>query len=401
MKNIATTPLEIRPRSVRMGKLHAAIGKAVTELLDELASFDEERVWRTDGATDPVSWLTFELGLLPRTARDWLDVARALPELPELRRRLDTGELSFDQVRPLIRIATPENEVELAELAENMTAAEIARMVRRAQEIPKEDVVAQEPERVLTWWWQMDDRFLHLKGTLPAAEGALVERALMRLAIVDRDAHTEHYHRPTAERAADALAAMASQSLGADGDSDRATVVVHVSAEALASAEGVAVVEHGPVIAVEAARRMACDGRWQVVVDGPDGAPIGIGRTSRRIPPWLSRMVRERDEGCRFRGCGRTRWTHAHHIEHWANGGPTDLDNLITLCGYHHRKVHNEGWSIEGDPSGDVVFVSPGGWPLHPARVLPAKLALEAFHLDRIERRYQARITAAAVDRGS
>ena len=401
MRDTATMPDEIRSRALRMGSLHASLASTMTALLDELAEFDDDEAWRADGAADMMSWLTYELGLLPRTARAWVGVARSLGELPELRRRLTTGSLSFDQVRALCRIATPEDELELAEIATNMTAAEVERMVRKAQEIPKEEVVAQEPDRVLTWWWQPDDRFMHLTGKLPAAEGALVEKALMRMVIKNRDEPSADYHRPIAERAADALAAMASQSLGADGDADRATVVVHVSADALASAQGVAVVEDGPVISIETARRLACDARWQLIVDGPGGVPVGIGRTSRRIPAWLSRMIRERDEGCRYPGCGRTRWNHAHHIEHWANGGPTDLDNLITLCGYHHRLIHDGGWTIRGNPNGEVDFVTPCGVPLRPARVLPEELEFEAYHLERIEGVYAGRMAEAAAARGS
>jgi hypothetical protein len=397
MKNIATPPAEIRPWAFRMGRLHAAVASAMTELVDELASFDADEVWRDDGATDVVSWLTYELGLLPRTARAWVDVARALMELPELRRRLESGELSFDQVRALCRIATPDDELELAEMATDMTAAQIERMVRKAKEIPKEDVAAQEPERVLTWWWESDDRFMHLEGKLPAAEGALVEKALLRIASQDRDWPAEWGFRPMAERAADSLALMASEALARDGDADRATVVVHVSADALAAAQGVAVIEDGPVIAVETARRLACDSRWLLVADGPNGAPLGVGRTSRRIPAWLTRMIRERDEGCRFPGCGRTRWTHAHHIEHWSNGGPTNIDNLITMCGYHHRRIHDEGWAIRGDPNGEVEWVTPHGWTMQPARVLPARERWEKFRIAEIDALYldrRARIAA-------
>lgn len=60
-------------------------------------------------------------------------------------------------------------------------------------------------------------------------------------------------------------------------------------------------------------------------------------------PGWLVRRIRRRDGGCRFPGCGRTRWTDSHHIVHWADGGATDSDNLITLCGFHHRFVHRRG----------------------------------------------------------
>ena len=65
-------------------------------------------------------------------------------------------------------------------------------------------------------------------------------------------------------------------------------------------------------------------------------------------------------------GCERARWVHAHHLVHWANGGPTDLDNLATLCGYHHRLVHDGGWRIEGSPNGDLIFIRPDGRPYQP-----------------------------------
>ena len=112
-----------------------------------------------------------------------MDVASRLHELPELRHRLASGELSLEQVRALCKIATPDDERELADTAADMTAAELERMARKAQEITREQLDRdEEPRRSLTWMWQPDDRFLHLTGVLPAAEGALVERALLRLA---------------------------------------------------------------------------------------------------------------------------------------------------------------------------------------------------------------------------
>ncbi len=70
---------------------------------------------------------------------------------------------------------------------------------------------------------------------------------------------------------------------------------------------------------------------------------------------------RHRDQGCRFPGCERTRWTHSHHRIDWAQGGPTDLDNLITLCPHHHRLAHEGGWTIEGNPDEELRFVRPDG----------------------------------------
>ena len=115
MRNAATAPVTVRPAATRIGRLHSAVAGAMHDLLTELASFADDGLWRDDGATDMVSWLTYELGLLPRNARAWMDVAKRLHELPELRRRLASGELSLDQVQALCKIATPDDERELAD----------------------------------------------------------------------------------------------------------------------------------------------------------------------------------------------------------------------------------------------------------------------------------------------
>ncbi len=71
--------------------------------------------------------------------------------------------------------------------------------------------------------------------------------------------------------------------------------------------------------------------------------------------------IDRRDKGCRFPGCTYTEFTNVHHIEHWADGGLTNLDNLVTLCGRHHRAVHELGWTVSGDADGVLTFTSPHG----------------------------------------
>ena len=124
-------------------------------------------------------------------------------------------------------------------------------------------------------------------------------------------------------------------------------------------------VEDGPLLPTETARRLACDSRWQLFADF-EGQTVGIGRISRRIPASLLRALRLRDRCCRFPGCERTRWLHAHHLVHWANGGRTDLENLVLLCGDHHRFVHEGGWTISGDPNNGIEFITRHGRPYAP-----------------------------------
>lgn len=212
-----------------------------------------------------------------------------------------------------------------------LSAAQLEALARTARAVSREQDAGAHARRGLRWRWDHDHHWLRVSGRLPHADGAVVVAALDRLAEqAPPDPVAGVYERHEA-RAADALVELASTRLGADADADRATVVVHVDAAVLEGAPGNAVVEDGPPVSGTTARRLACDARLQVVVDGPDGRPVGVGRTTRSVPPWLTRLVRRRDGGCRFPGCGRTRWTHAHHRHHWAHGGSTDLDNLSAL----------------------------------------------------------------------
>jgi hypothetical protein len=88
---------------------------------------------------------------------------------------------------------------------------------------------------------------------------------------------------------------------------------------------------------------------------------IGMGRITRVPPTWLLRQVRYRDGGCRFPGCGTKAFTQAHHIVFWRDGGSTDLDNLATLCSWHHKLVHEYGWWIKGSAQGDLRWYRPDG----------------------------------------
>ena len=98
---------------------------------------------------------------------------------------------------------------------------------------------------------------------------------------------------------------------------------------------------------------------------GPDGGILDVGRRRRTIPPATRRALESRDRGCRFPGCG-SRFTDAHHVVHWADGGETKLDNLVLLCRVHHRLLHEAGFRLELNPwpGGRPVFYDRRGLPV-------------------------------------
>ncbi len=79
------------------------------------------------------------------------------------------------------------------------------------------------------------------------------------------------------------------------------------------------------------------------------------------MPPALLRALRIRDGGCRFPGCTHRAFVEAHHIEHWARGGETNLENTVLLCFAHHRAVHEEGFRIARVGDGSLLFIEPSG----------------------------------------
>jgi len=143
---------------------------------------------------------------------------------------------------------------------------------------------------------------------------------------------------------------------------ERYQVVLHVEPPSLSAdgETGMSEMEDGTRVSAETARRLACDAAVVEVEKGPDGSVLDVGRRTRSVPPALRRALEARDRGCRFPGCG-LRFTDAHHIEHWADGGATSLRNTVLLCRRHHRLVHEEGYRVFSDVEGRIVFFTPRG----------------------------------------
>ena len=114
----------------------------------------------------------------------------------------------------------------------------------------------------------------------------------------------------------------------------------------------------------EAARRVACDAGLVVLRHTPDGDVLDVGRRTRTVPTALRRALEGRDHNqCQFPGCSSRRCD-AHHVVHWADGGETQLSNLVSLCRFHHRVVHEAGFRVVADSVGRFRFLRPDGAPL-------------------------------------
>jgi hypothetical protein len=206
---------------------------------------------------------------------------------------------------------------------------------------------------------------------LPAEIGALVMKAL--------DIAVESLPRPErvpagTSRQADSFSARRADALGRVAESflahdvlespgtDRQQIVVHVAAETLRrGVAGCCEIEHGPSIPAASARRLSCDATVVSLIEDENGEPLSVGRRTRVISSPLRRLLTARDKGCRFPGCCNARYIDMHHIKHWANGGETKPSNLVSLCRFHHRAVHEGGFEVEVLDDGALRFVRPDG----------------------------------------
>ncbi|MCX6492688.1 MAG: DUF222 domain-containing protein, partial [Rhodococcus sp.] len=94
-------------------------------------------------------------------------------------------------------------------------------------------------------------------------------------------------------------------------------------------------------------RQLACDCLLTAIVMDENGNPLNLARTARTVTAKQKRALTARDHGCAFPGCGKpAAWTEGHHIWHWTDGGPTDMNNLVLLCGFHHRLIHHSDWEV-------------------------------------------------------
>ncbi len=360
--------------------LCAHISAANCRILTLLRVYDEEGLWQ--GCRSCAHWLSWRTGISLGPAREKVRVARCLPSVPLISAAFAKGELSYSKVRALTRVATAGNEAELLDFARHGTTAHVERMVREWRRLDRSDACpdgwpgqADPTEHRSLSLHLADDGNYEIRGLLSPEVGALLLKALEgaedKLYREQRAAGTEQETTP-AQRRADALGLWLEDRLqprvqlvvhSFEGAPDTATDPAHVSAETShpAIAAPTLVTEDGSRVSAETSSRLCCDAEVVPIARGNDGSVLDVGRRSRTVGWRLRKALEARDGGCRFPGCGSRLRTHAHHIAHWALGGETAMDNLVLLCPFHHRAVHEGGWRVEMDERGVPHFFNPLG----------------------------------------
>jgi hypothetical protein len=347
--------------------LAGRINASEYEFLVLVREFDLRQGWKPYLFNNCAEWLNMKCGIAPGTAREKIRVANALFDLPLTAGAMQSGQLSYSKARSLSRIATPDTEQGLLDFAIPATAQQVddhCRRLRNAQrDLSGEDARRLHRARSLT-------RSLHGDGSmtisveLPRESGELVMKALeMALSLLEPEAgepdcYEAENEETLQQKQADALVAVARGYLSGDEGrrnctADHYQVVVHVDEKAL---RGVPDENSKSDLPIETVRRLCCDGAVLPVTEDDKGNPLNVGRKHRVVQPALKRALMARDKCCRYPGCTHEKWLDAHHVEHWADGGETSLDNTILLCSRHHRLLHEGAFEIRSGPDGGWLF---------------------------------------------
>jgi hypothetical protein len=194
-----------------------------------------------------------------------------------------------------------------------------------------------------------EDGMVRLAGCLPAEDAAIVQAALQPLCKpMPGDG------REPRQRRADALTDLCRLALRLgdlpDHGGEPPQVTITVPFDPLTKTFRTAELDNGQKLSAESARRVACDAQILPAVLGGAGQVLDAGRTRRLATGPLRKALVARDRGCAFADCDYPpRWCDAHHLKHWADGGPTNLNNLVLLCRYHHQVIHDpdSGWRVQ------------------------------------------------------
>jgi hypothetical protein len=358
-------------------RLKAKAAALEAELLAELDVRDTAKLDLGWGST--ADWFTHLAGTTRRLGRKAVAHARILlTERAATLEALREGAVSAEQASVLVeaveRLPPAEHvrrrgEQVLLEEAGRLNATDLHRAGRHLASVVDPDRDEREAERAL----DREDRAAHLGRFITVTEdgcggirvrggGSVEDGAVLRAALlpltkpvpgVDPVTCEEHPDpRDHGARMWDALVHLARHALDTKlppaSHGARPRIAVTVDAQTLrGDAAGIGVTDDGLDLPGSTIRRLACDCDLIRVLLDADGCVLDVGRSQRLVTPAIWTALVVRDAHCAFPGCTRPPvMCHAHHIRHWADGGPTALDNLVLLCGHHHRTVHRTPWQV-------------------------------------------------------
>jgi hypothetical protein len=361
-------------RGAELRELYLSRTRLDAQINRRLGHFDARGLGAADGASSTQSWLRAHARLAPAEAAGEVHTARGLRDFATTAAAWEAGEINRQHARAITMLAR-ETSVEATQRVES-ALVEVARLcdpLRFANELRAwreslrrsgdgKDESSVESRRELTLAASIGG-MTSIKGWLTPEVGELVRTLLSSLAAP----HTGET-RTAAQRNHDGLGEACRRLLDgnevARGHRVRPSLLVLCTMDGLLDAERgeAARLGYGSVVDQRTLQRLACDSTVTRVLLSPEGEVLDLGRSARTVSvaQWKALVVR--DGGCVVPGCDRpATWCDAHHLLWWTRGGPTDLDNLALVCGYHHALIHEHAWTLGRDPDGNWALRRPDG----------------------------------------
>ena len=305
-----------------------------------------------------VGWVSEICSMSRNSASDRLCVGEQIEALPKVAEALKAGEIGYQPMAVIChlneQLAEKGDKVveeDWVDYARKFSVKELGDLAAITRHVVDPDGFVRDANE------DFEGRGLHISqtrsmfvinGVLDPVGGAALKTAIDSLS----KRHTPDDERTPRQRRADALSEIVFHAMDEGKLPKRNGVRPHITVTtALEGLKGelgapASQLEHGMPISSNTVQRLACDGCLSRVLMA-DSVVIDVGRATRAISPSQRRSLRVRDKHCQFPGCDRpVSWTSPHHVEFWARGGPTNLPNLLSLCFFHHRCVHEGGWQV-------------------------------------------------------
>jgi len=305
----------------------------------------------TLGYPSPTAFLKHRGRMSGGHAQQIVARANAAEKAPSAFRAWADGRLSTDQTRHLFAAAEsvpdsyPEAEQKLVDIVEGLSVKDTAKVVeywRQAVDGPGElDLETQFARRGVSLS-KTTGGMRRVDGWLTATAGEALQTALDTL--MPPPAETDH--RGPRQRRHDALEDLCRDWLDHTDTpivgGEKPHIVAFADLPALhGTPGGTHETLNGDIIDIETLKLLACDCSISRILLEGDSEVLDAGRRTRIWSPAQRRAIIARDRHCQADGCDRDpRWCDVHHIDHWFDGGPTDIGNGTLLCRWHHTKEH-------------------------------------------------------------
>ena len=344
-------------------------------IVEIVAEVDRDELCAITGARSLAGLVAWKTGVSSHNANTIATVAGRLEAFPRCTQGLREGRLSLDQVGVIADRAAQGSDAHYAQLAERATVSQLRTAVKLEPRPEPEPRPAPPPSITKI----VEDEYTTWRIRLPHLEAAKFDAALQshRDALIaewkrdheagdgdgDGDGDQASDPAPPFPDSVDAFMSLIEASWDTEvarrPHGQRTTVVVHLDVE-----RDIASLHLGPLLTDDERQFLTCDATCEIWFER-HGQVIGAGRATRTVNRRLRRALEHRDRCCVVPGCGATRGLHAHHIRHWENGGPTELNNLVLVCPHHHRAHHRGVITITG-PAHNLTITDSTGRPLGP-----------------------------------